>query len=385
VCPVMALSGLSPIEMIIEDARNGIPFILVGAHENKGVGVMISPAQFADAAQVNFMSKFARGMVRLALTEARATALALPVAAGNARYSSSVATMISVDARDAGMAGISAEGRAHTIAVAIDSGESAGELCSPGHVFVVVACDHGVLIRAGYNEAAIDICGIAGLASSAVICEMMNDDGTVCRMKDLLEFGYVHNLKIGTVSDLIAYRFRSESWVTRIASAPFESFYGSNFSICVYRNEADGGEHVALLKGKPLPGQRTLVCIHQMDLVADLLGASGEHASVPKLLELLGGSEGPAVALFVQDSNPESMSERINNGRKNDCATRLSRDYGIGAQILRDLGVAEISLLTSGTYGQAALECLGFHNVGCISMRDEAVVVTEGMKIAPVR
>lgn len=371
--------------MIIEDAKNGIPFILVGAHENKGVGVIIIPAQFATAAQINFMTRFARGMVRLSLTEARVTELALPLGTGSARQRSGLAPATSIDAKEGGMAGISAEGRAHTIAVAIDSEKSAKDLESPGHVFVVVALDQGVVIRAGYNEAAIDICRIARLAPAAVICEMMNDDGTICRMQDLLEFANVHNLKIGTVADLIAYRFRAETLVSRIVRAPFESFYGDMFSICVYRSLADGSEHVALLKRKPRLGWKTLIYMHRLDLVADLLGSSDGVARVPESLALLGAYQGPAVALFVQDPNPASISERIDHGRRDDHVTALFRDYGIGAQILRELGVTEISPLRSGAYDPAVLQCYGFRSIDCTRSSGKAVAGEGEIKCMPGR
>ena len=364
-------ASLSTIEEIIEDAINGKPYILVDADDREDEGEVIMPAQFATPLAINFMAKHARGLICLAITQARAEHLKLPPMTVNNQSGHGTAFTISIEAREGVTTGISAQDRAHTVAVAVDPSKNAFDIVSPGHVFPLVAKDGGVLVRAGHTEAAVDIARIAGLTPAGVICEVMNDDGTMARLPELLQFAARHDLKVGTIADLIAYRRRSEKLVSRVESAPFSSFYGGDLTVHVYRNEVDGGEHVALVKGEIDPSKDTLVRVHQVDLTADLLGWSTAHRDyVPRALAAIAAHPGQAVAVFVRDPSPDSISKRIAGGRKSYHDTNATRDYGIGAQILLDLGVRRMVLLTSSTAKLAALEGFGLTVVERVPMRD---------------
>jgi 3,4-dihydroxy 2-butanone 4-phosphate synthase / GTP cyclohydrolase II len=364
-------ASLSTIEEIIEDAINGKPYILVDADDRENEGDVIIPAQFATPLAINFMAKHARGLICLAITQSRAEHLKLPPMTVNNQSGHGTAFTISIEAREGVTTGISAQDRAHTVAVAVDPSKGAFDIVSPGHVFPLVARDGGVLVRAGHTEAAVDIARIAGLTPAGVICEVMNDDGTMARLPELLRFAAEHDLKVGTIADLIAYRRRSEKLVSRVESAPFNSFYGGDLTVHVYRNEVDGGEHVALVKGEIDPTKDTLVRVHQVDLTADLLGWSTAHRDyVPRALAAIAAHPGQAVAVFVRDPSPDSISKRIAGGRKSYHDTNATRDYGIGAQILLDLGVRRMVLLTSSTAKLAALEGFGLTVVERIPIRN---------------
>jgi 3,4-dihydroxy 2-butanone 4-phosphate synthase/GTP cyclohydrolase II len=364
-------ASLSTIEEIIEDAINGKPYILVDADDRENEGDVIIPAQFATPLAINFMAKHARGLICLAITQSRAEHLKLPPMTVNNQSGHGTAFTVSIEAREGVATGISAQDRAHTVAVAVDPSKGAFDIVSPGHVFPLVARDGGVLVRAGHTEAAVDIARIAGLTPAGVICEVMNDDGTMARLPELLRFAAEHDLKVGTIADLIAYRRRSEKLVSRVESAPFSSFYGGDLTVHVYRNEVDGGEHVALVKGEIDPSKDTLVRVHQVDLTADLLGWSTAHRDyVPRALAAIAAHPGQAVAVFVRDPSPDSISKRIAGGRKTYHDTNATRDYGIGAQILLDLGVRRMVLLTSSTAKLAALEGFGLTVVERVPMRD---------------
>uniref|UniRef100_UPI0035CB5220 3,4-dihydroxy-2-butanone-4-phosphate synthase n=1 Tax=uncultured Sphingomonas sp. TaxID=158754 RepID=UPI0035CB5220 len=356
---------ISSIEAILDDARNGLPFILVDADDRENEGDIIIPAQFATPNQVNFMARHARGLICLAISSDRAAKLELPMMTPNNQSGHGTAFTVSIEAREGVTTGISAADRAHSIAVAIDPSKGRQDIVSPGHVFPLVARDGGVLVRAGHTEAAVDIARMAGLNPAGVICEVMNEDGTMARLPELIGFAREHGLKIGTIADLIAYRRRSERIVTHVASAPFDSVYGSDFTIHVYRNSIDGGEHIALVRGDIRDGAPTLVRVHQVDLSADLLGWSlARRDYVPRALAAIAAHEGPAVAVFVQDPDPVSISARVNGGRQAYHETHAIRDYGVGAQILRDLGVQQMILLTSSNDKLTALEGFGLSVVG---------------------
>lgn len=353
------MTDISPIEAIIEDARNGRPYILVDAPDRENEGDVIVPAQFATPEIVNFMAIHARGLICLALTTDRANTLKLEPMSENNGSGHGTAFTVSIEAREGVTTGISAYDRARTIAVAVDSTKTRDDIVTPGHVFPLIAKDGGVLVRAGHTEAAVDISRLAGLSAAGVICEVMNADGSMARLPDLIEFARQHDMKIGTIADLIQYRRRSEKLVERLVEAPFESWHG-DFRIVVYRNTLDGSEHVALVRGQPRDGVPTLVRVHQLDLTADVLGWRAAHRDyVPTALRMLADHDGPAVAVFVRDPNPSSISERVKGNRKIYADTHGYRDYGIGAQILHDLGVQEMILLSSSEGKLAALEGFG--------------------------
>ncbi|MDB5738735.1 MAG: 3,4-dihydroxy-2-butanone 4-phosphate synthase [Sphingomonas bacterium] len=367
----MTDNGLSSIEEIIQDAIDGLPYILVDADDRENEGDVIIPAQFATPRQINFMAKHARGLICLAITQARADQLKLPPMTLNNQSGHGTAFTVSIEAREGVTTGISAQDRAHTVAVAVDPSKDHVDIVSPGHVFPLVARDGGVLFRAGHTEAAVDIARLAGLTPAGVICEVMNDDGSMARLPELLVFAREHGLKVGTIADLIAYRRRFEKLVSRVATAPFDSFYGGDLTIHVYRNEIDGGEHVALVKGEIDPTQDTLVRVHQVDLTADLLGwSTAQKDYVPRTLRAIADHPGQAVAVFVRDPSPDSISKRIAGGRKSYHDTNATKDYGIGAQILLDLGVGRMTLLTSSTAKLAALEGFGLTVVDRVPLRN---------------
>lgn len=353
------LEGISSTEEIIEDARNGLPYILVDAADRENEGDVIIPAQFATPRIVNFMAKHARGLICLALTAERARELELAPMATRNESGHGTAFTVSIEAREGVTTGISAQDRAHSIAVAVDQSKGARDVVSPGHVFPLTARDGGVLVRAGHTEAAVDISRLAGLTPAGVICEVMNDDGSMSRLPELITFAREHGLKVGTISDLIAYRRRSESLIERVVEAPFESWHG-DFRIAVYRNTIDGGEHVALVRGTPRKEVPTLVRVHQFDLTADVLGwRAAQKDYVPAALRELAAYDGAAIAVFVSDPSPTSISERVKGNRKAYADTHGYRDYGIGAQILLDQGVGEMILLTSSSGKLTALEGFG--------------------------
>ena len=357
--PDSVSGAISPIEEIIEDARNGRPYILVDAEDRENEGDVIIPAQFATPDQINFMAKHARGLVCLSITAERARQLRLPPMASDNQSGHGTAFTVSIEAREGVTTGISAHDRAHTIAVAVDPTKGPDDIVSPGHVFPLVARDGGVLVRAGHTEAAVDISRMAGLNPAGVICEVMKDDGSMARLPDLVAFAQLHGLKIGTIADLIAYRRRTERQVERVLETPFESAYGGRFRMIIYRNSIDQTEHAVLTKGRIEADKPTLVRMHRVDLAADMLGAvEARRDYVPKALKAMADYDGAAVAVFIRDSNPHWLSERYGQPQANH-AENILRDYGIGAQILLDLGVRDMMLLTasktllpgSGGYG----------------------------------
>jgi len=357
--------AISPIEQVIEDARNGLPYILVDAPDRECEGEIVIPAQFVTPRVVNFMATHACGLICLAMTGTRAGELGLNPMTARDESGHAAAFTVSIEAREGVTTGISAHDRAHTIAVAVDPTKSRSDIVSPGHVFPLVARDGGVLVRAGHTEAAVDIARLAGLNPAGVICAILSDDGQTARLAELVEFARRHQLNIGAIADLIAYRRRSETLVERVAEAPFTSHHGAGaFRIVVYRNSIDGGEHVALVRGAVRPDVPTLVRVHQTDLTADILGWSQSARDyVPMAIRILSEHEGAAVAVFVRDPNPQSISERVAGGRQAYWETHAYRDFGIGAQILRDLGVEDMILLTSSARKLAALEGFGLRVV----------------------
>ena len=358
-------SPISPIEDILEDARQGRPYILVDAEDRENEGDVVIPAQFATPETVNFMAKHARGLVCLAITAERARQLRLPPMAAENGTRMGTAFTVSIEAKEGVTTGISAHDRAHTITVAIDPTRGADDIVSPGHVFPLVAKDGGVLVRAGHTEAAVDIARLAGLQPAGVVCEVMNDDGTMARLPDLLAFAQLHGLKIGTIADLIAYRRRNERQVERVLERPFDSIYGQ-FRLVVFRNVIDRTEHLALVKGRVEQDAPTLVRMHQVDFAADLLGhVEARRDYVPSALRALQEYEGAGVAVFIRDPSPSWLSDRYGGElEKVVVQTQALRDYGVGAQILLDLGVRDMVLLTSSRSKPAALEGYGLRIVG---------------------
>jgi 3,4-dihydroxy 2-butanone 4-phosphate synthase/GTP cyclohydrolase II len=363
-------SPISPIEDILEDARNGRPYILIDAEDRENEGDVIIPAQFATPDHINFMAKHARGLICLAITGDRARQLRLPPMAAENRAGMGTAFTVSIEAREGVTTGISAADRARTIQVAVDPTKDADDIVSPGHIFPLVAREGGVLVRTGHTEAAVDISRMAGLTPAGVICEIMNDDGTMARLPDLVAFAQLHGLKIGAIADLIAYRRRTERLVERSCEAPFESVHGGPFKLIAYRNAIDGVEHVALVAGEIDPKTPTLVRMHQVDFAADLLGHVEDRQSyIPRALKAISRDGG--VAVFLRDPNLSSLSERLAGGDKPAAADRAIKAYGVGAQILLDLGVRDMIVMSSTRPEPTALEGYGLRIVGWRDMDGE--------------
>ena len=365
-------SPISPIEDILEDARNGKPYILVDAEDRENEGDIIIPAQFATPDQINFMARHARGLICLAITSDRARQLRLPPMAAENRTSMGTAFTVSIEAREGVTTGISAADRARTVQVAVDPAKTADDIVSPGHVFPLVARDGGVLVRTGHTEAAVDISRMAGLTPAGVICEIMNDDGSMARMPDLVAFAQLHGLKIGTIADLIAYRRRTERYVERVMDTPFESVHGGPFRLMLYRNTIEGVEHVALVKGKIEAGKPTLVRMHQVDFAADLLGhVEARQDYVPRSLQAISEHAGAGVTVFLRDPELHGLAERLAGVEKPKAVDRALRNYGVGAQILLDLGVRDMIVMSSTRPNPTALEGYGLRIVGWRDMDGE--------------
>ncbi len=356
-------SFLSPIEDVIEDARNGRMIVLVDAEDRENEGDLIIPSQMATPEAVNFMTKYGRGLVCLALTGERASQLNLSMMSQSNRSRHQTAFTVSVEAREGISTGISAHDRAHTISVAIDPTKSHEDLVSPGHVFPLIARDGGVLLRAGHTEAAVDIARLAGLNPSGVICEILNDDGTMARLPDLVHFTREHGLKIGTIADLIAYRRNYDSLVRMDYETEVESQFGGKFTLKVYVNTMEYAEHIVLVKGKIPKDSPVLVRMHSVNIVDDIIGAHvGPGNLVHRAMEKI-GEEGCGVIVVIRDTRPTTVTDRLHRAEKGDSdkvgGKRLI-EYGVGAQILLDLGVRDMILLSN----RPAMNVVGLDGYG---------------------
>jgi 3,4-dihydroxy 2-butanone 4-phosphate synthase/GTP cyclohydrolase II len=364
----------SPIEEIIEEARNGRMFVLVDDEDRENEGDLVIPAQFATPEAINFMAKHARGLICLALTRERIAALDLPLMTRTNASRLETAFTVSIEAREGVTTGISAPDRARTIAVAIDEKSTKQDIVTPGHVFPLAAREGGALERAGHTEAAVDIARLAGLNPSGVICEIMKDDGTMARRDDLISFAQYHNLKIGTIADLIAYRSQHDQLVQRVVETDFDSVYGGKFRLHVYLNKVSGAQHVALIKGDVAGPNPVLVRMHASSLLNDILGdaKSGRGGEVPAALKAI-EKEGRGVVVIIREPNVLQIVEpsRLPSGTDTvrDKAiselkqTSVLRDYGIGAQILKDLGIQNMIILTNTTKDVIGIDGFGLHIV----------------------
>ncbi len=352
---------LVPIEDIIEEARNGRMFILVDDEDRENEGDLVIPAQMATPDAVNFMATHGRGLICLTLTKARTDQLGLELMSRANGTRHETAFTVSIEAREGVTTGISAGDRARTVAVAIDSGKTRDDIVTPGHVFPLIARDGGVLVRAGHTEASVDISRLAGLNPAGVICEIMNDDGTMARMDDLIPFARRHGLKMGTIRDLIEYRRRNDHLVECVSEAPFTSDYGGDWTAKTYRNKVDGSAHIVLQKGHVVPGQPTLVRMHGMSIFSDVLGQPGPRKRVLQRAMATVGEEGAGVIVLLMPSSGDALSDEIGGtgGPKMDL-----RSYGIGAQILADLGIHDMILLTNSHRNIVAIEGYGLNIVG---------------------
>jgi len=355
--------AISSIEEIIDDARNGRMFILVDHEDRENEGDLVIPAQMATPEAVNFMAKHGRGLICLSMTGERVDALGLPLMASFNSSRHETAFTLSIEAREGVSTGISAHDRARTVAVAIDSGKTAADIATPGHVFPLRARDGGVLVRAGHTEAAVDVSRLAGLNPSGVICEIMNEDGSMARLPDLVAFAQRHNLKIGTISDLIGYRRRHDNLVKVREESIIQSEFGGAWKMRIYTDETQGAEHIALIKGDISGPEPVLTRMHALDPMLDIIGAggagrAGEFGEAMRVV----AEAGRGVVVLLRDT-----TMKIAAGEH--ASPQTLRQYGLGAQILSSLGLSDLILLTnSPTPKVIGLDAYGLHIVGTQSV-----------------
>ncbi len=328
-------------------------FILVDAEDRENEGDLVIPAQMATPDAINFMARFGRGLICLAITPERAETLHLQDMARSNQSRHTTAFTVSIEAREGISTGISAYDRSHTIAAAINPEKDWRDIVSPGHVFPLVSQNGGVLVRAGHTEAAVDLARLAGLLPAGVICEIMNDDGTMARMPDLLAFAQRHGLKIGTIADLIAYRRRHESFVQLVEERDIDTPHGGPFKLRVYVNRVDNTEHLALIKGDVGTPDPVLVRMHAVNIIEDLFGVgrNGRRRSLVERALRRIGKEGRGVMVVIRDVREGVIRARLAEAApvSPDSVPGEKRliDYGIGAQILLDLGIKNMVLLSN--------------------------------------
>ncbi|WP_224815846.1 3,4-dihydroxy-2-butanone-4-phosphate synthase [Hasllibacter sp. MH4015] len=351
--------AISSVEEILEDARNGKMFILVDHEDRENEGDLVIPAQWATPDVINFMATHGRGLICLSMTSDRADQLGLQLMSTNNSSRHETAFTISIEAREGVTTGISAADRARTVQVAIDASKGAQDIATPGHVFPLRARDGGVLVRAGHTEAAVDISRLAGLTPAGVICEIMNEDGSMARLPDLIAFSQRHNLKIGTISDLIAYRRRHDNLVKVKQEEVIESEFGGQWTMRIYTDETQGAEHIVLIKGDISGEAPVLVRMHAMDPLLDVVGTgprgrADEFGDAMKLI----AEEGRGVLVLLRDLTMKLVVE-------DEVSPQTLRQYGLGAQILSSLGISDMVLLTNSPRPKVVgLDAYGLSIVG---------------------
>lgn len=345
--------ALSSIEEVVEEARRGRMFILVDDEGRENEGDLCVASQMVTPEIVNFMAKHARGLICLSMTRERIERLGLPLMSSRNETRHETAFTVSIEAREGVTTGISAHDRAHTIQVAIDPEHGREDIVTPGHVFPLLARDGGTLVRAGHTEAVVDIARMAGLNPSGVICEIMNDDGTMARLPDLVQFAQFHGFKIATIADLIGYRRRTESVVQRAVETSMESRFGGGWRMIVYTNKITYAEHVVLVKGDISTADPVLVRMHALNVLEDVLGDNTGKRGGSELQAAMQaiGEVGRGVVVLIREPAPTSLSDRVREKLRAEAEGRSPenelRDYGVGAQILIDLGVRDMVLLSN--------------------------------------
>tara|TARA_R110002072_G_scaffold14107_29_gene58892 strand:- start:302 stop:1531 length:1230 start_codon:yes stop_codon:yes gene_type:complete len=375
---------LSPISDVIEDIRNGKMVVVVDDEDRENEGDLIVAGQMATPDAINFMAKYGRGLICLAMTGERVDQLGLSLMSSDNRSQFETAFTTSIEAREGVTTGISASDRARTVAVAIDPAHGRDEIVTPGHIFPLRAQDGGTLVRTGHTEAAVDLARLAGLNPSGVICEIMNEDGSMARLPDLVKFAQFHGLKVATIADLIAYRLRNDSIVERSMTTRIERKRGGDFKLIVYRNRVSDAEHLALVKGDISGDEPVLVRMHAVNILDDMIHdtTNSRESELEGALQAI-GAEGRGVVVIIREPWAEKLSNQVrarhrmptdpvaassevavtsDEGRET--APPALRDFGVGAQILSDLGVKEMVLLTNRARAIKGIEGFGLSVVG---------------------
>ncbi len=359
---------LSSIDEIVEEARNGRMFILVDDEGRENEGDLVIPAQMATPEAINFMARYGRGLICLSLTKERIDELGLQMMAQHNETRHQTPFTVSIEAKEGVSSGISVADRAHTISVAIDPNKGRTDIGTPGHIFPLVANGGGVLVRAGHTEAAVDIARLAGLNPSGVICEIMNDDGTMARLPDLVKFAQFHGLKVGAINDLIAYRLRNDTIIRRTVETTLHSKYGGDFQMTVFTSNVDGTEHVALVMGDVMSPEPVLVRVHVLSVAEDVLGGRwGERGGELQAAMKVVGEAGRGVIVVIREAHSASLSEMLlsRSGDQLEGADDGNlREVGIGSQILLTLGVRDMVLMSNTEHAFIGLEGYGLTVVG---------------------
>lgn len=369
---------LSPIEDVIEEARNGRMFILVDDEDRENEGDLVIPGQMATPDAINFMATHGRGLICLTLESERCDELGLTMMSAHNGTRHETAFTVSIEAKTGVTTGISAPDRARTVAVAIDPNAGRHDIVTPGHVFPLRARPGGVLVRAGHTEASVDIARLAGLNPSGVICEIMSDSGEMARLPELVEFAKKHDLKIAQIADLIRYRRKHEKVVQRKATTKIKSVNGGEFDMHLYVNNVTYAEHIALVKGDISDDAPVLTRVHALNVIEDVLGDTqdGHQGQLAAAMRQI-GEEGRGVVVLIREPRPNTLSSSIaklielNGGDGTALRQELAdengdgdlRDYGVGAQILHDLGIRDMILLSNTKRHIVGLDGFGLNLV----------------------
>ena len=349
-------SFLSPISEIIDDLSKGKMVVIVDDENRENEGDLIFCGSFVSSDKINFMAKYARGLICLALDKKKFNKLKLKLMTDSNQSKHRTAFTVSIEARKGVTTGISAKDRAHTIKVAVSPKAKPSDLVSPGHIFPLLASDGGVLVRAGHTEAAVDLSGLATSDQHpyGVICEIMNDDGTMATFNDLLKFCKKHKLKMSSIKDLIEYKVKKEKLVKCVRTEDLKLSDKKKFKMFIYKNIVDNTEHIALVKGKITKEKDILVRMHSLNIFSDLLNPKNHN--LEKAIDIISKNEN---GILVIIRNPKKELQVKDDKTKIINNNKILKEYGIGAQILIDLGAKKIKLLTSSSKNIVGIDGFG--------------------------